>query len=190
MSDITARIKADASFQKLMYTALMECGTLYDGRERIVEILQGTLAKGDYQEALQLGTIHKGDLHQVSTNGVHGAWLAHTHGEEDGQKYHPPSLSDILVTIQRAVEDPTHKGISVIVTVEGFYILYPTRDLIKRLHREINYDKTLAKQIEDSYPKIFTEMKSGTVSPTTLTETLKRYNIVCEFIARDSHVTT
>lgn len=169
-----------------MWNALMTCGTLYDGKERIAEISLGTLATGDYQEALQLGSIHKGDLHEVSTVGVDGPWIAHTHGEynEKGQKYHPPSLQDILVTIQRTVNNKMRQGISVVVTMEGFYILYPMSQLITRLCREIGYDRLLAKEINDFYPEVFTKLKSGSMTPDVLSGVLKKYNIVCEFILR------
>lgn len=183
MSDISKRIRKDTKFQGLLHSALMEL-TLHDGNERVAEIRLGTLASGDCQEALQLGSIYKGSYHDVSTDRIDGPWIVHTHGKEEDQKYHPPSLQDLLVTIQRAANDKSYRGISVIVTIEGFYILYPKRDLIRRLHRETGFDKVLAKQINDMYPEIFTKMKSGALAPNTLSEALKKYDIVCEFISQ------
>lgn len=184
MSDISRQIKSDKDFLKIMWKALMEFGTMYDGKERITEILLGTLATGDCQQALQLGSIYKGSYHEAPADCIKGPWVAHTHGKEENQKYHPPSLQDLLVTIQRVANDATFRGISVVVTIEGFYILYPKRDLIKRLHREPGFDTELANTIKKFYPEIFTRAKSGSISPDTLSEALKKHNIVCEFIPR------
>jgi len=186
MSDIVERIRYEKKIQDAMYGSLMTHGTLFDGKERISELQQGTLAKGNRQNALQLGAIFRGEFHEVSIGDLKGPWLIHTHGKRKGQKYHPPSLRDILVTIERTFNDDNYKGISIVVAPEGFYILYPNRKLINRLNRDEAYSSELEQEINENYMSIFEKTKCGVASPHTLCEFLKKYNIICEYLEYSS----
>jgi hypothetical protein len=190
MSDITERIKNSEegeTIRNIMYSTLMTHGTLYDGKERSSELVQDTLATGDLQNALQLGSIIKGDFHRThDVSGMKGHWIIHTHGKRNGQKLHPPSLQDVLLTIQRSANDSSFRGISIIVAKEGFYIMYPSRGLIDTLTQTPGSDAVLGDKIKKKYPAVFTSAcTSGDVQ--ALVDTLKSYNIICEFIHHEEN---
>ena len=179
--DVVDRLRSDKRFLKIIYKSLMTNGTAYDGKERYTELLQGTLAIGENQNELQLGHIYKGDFHNVAVPPeVSGNWLIHTHGKIEGRLWHPPSISDIFIIIQRTSNNPDLKGISIIVAPEGFYIMFAKRALVKAL-TDWEYGDAMQKQfrkkIISEYGKILL-----LATPEKIVEYLCSADIYCEFI--------
>jgi hypothetical protein len=165
----------------------MTNGTGYDGYERITTLVQGRLAEGEEQNRYQLGDVYKGSFHTVKIPDAikNYPWIIHTHGKIEHQNFHPPSLQDVLMTVQNTANNPDYRGVSIVVAPEGFYILYPNRRLLDYMLTDIGFDKSLASDLKKEYPKVFDRViSSRCYSPDEICSKLKEYNIHCYFIAR------
>lgn len=198
--DVLQALQENERLRKVIYDCLMTNATLYDGKERYTQLLQGTLAEGENQNEFQLGHIYKGDFHSVPVpeNDGDGHWLIHTHGRSIDAVYHPPSLQDVLITIQRTSNNRYLQGISIIVALEGMYVLFPRRSLVQKLlsregknpdKPELDIQTTLKEKLKKEYPIIFNNVRCGLkgTGPQTIVEYLESVGMICAFIAQTGY---